>query len=193
MIQKGLGFIESGLNESDIFYSAQNIGIPDKYELKGQLPVYDQGSKGSCVSCAVAEMFHFYCKWNLKKSDIGFEYVYNRRSNKKIDGMTPREALEILKSECRIETFARVTSIDSLKKSVLVNGAVLIGMKMYSYNRDFWNGEKLIGGHAVAVVGYDDEGFIIKNSWGREFGTGGYAILPYNQFDKVREAWTILS
>jgi hypothetical protein len=36
------------------------------------------------------------------------------------------------------------------------------------------------GGHAVTVVGYTAEGFIIKNSWGRGWGMQGYAIVSYD-------------
>ncbi|MBI3776795.1 MAG: C1 family peptidase [Gammaproteobacteria bacterium] len=35
------------------------------------------------------------------------------------------------------------------------------------------------GGHAFAIVGYTPEGFIIQNSWGTVWGSGGYAILTY--------------
>ncbi len=35
------------------------------------------------------------------------------------------------------------------------------------------------GGHAVTVVGYTAEGFIIKNSWGRDWGMQGYAVVSY--------------
>jgi Papain family cysteine protease len=38
------------------------------------------------------------------------------------------------------------------------------------------------GGHAVAIVGYTDEGFIIQNSWGEEWGEGGFALLPYEDY-----------
>ena len=106
--------------------------------------------------------------------------------------MMPREAFEILKRESRIDLFARVTSLDALKKSVLVNGAALIAMNVFSYNDDFWDGDEFMGGHAVAVVGYDETGLIIKNSWGTGFGRGGYVIFPYGKFNKVREAWTLL-
>jgi hypothetical protein len=37
-------------------------------------------------------------------------------------------------------------------------------------------------GHAVAVVGYTDSGFIIQNSWGNQWGAGGFALLPYEDF-----------
>jgi hypothetical protein len=38
------------------------------------------------------------------------------------------------------------------------------------------------GGHAVAIVGYTPQGFIIQNSWGPDWGTGGFALLPYEDF-----------
>ncbi|HEV2704569.1 MAG TPA: C1 family peptidase [Pyrinomonadaceae bacterium] len=37
-------------------------------------------------------------------------------------------------------------------------------------------------GHAVAIVGYTDEGFIVQNSWGPEWGAGGFALLPYEDY-----------
>jgi hypothetical protein len=38
------------------------------------------------------------------------------------------------------------------------------------------------GGHAVVLVGYTPQGFIIQNSWGRNWGAGGFALLPYEDF-----------
>jgi hypothetical protein len=37
-------------------------------------------------------------------------------------------------------------------------------------------------GHAVAFVGYTEEGFIVQNSWGDEWGEGGFALLPYEDY-----------
>ncbi|MEO5694711.1 MAG: C1 family peptidase [Usitatibacter sp.] len=38
------------------------------------------------------------------------------------------------------------------------------------------------GGHAVAIVGYTDAGFIIQNSWGPSWGHKGFALLPYEDW-----------
>ncbi|HYO22577.1 MAG TPA: C1 family peptidase, partial [Flavisolibacter sp.] len=38
------------------------------------------------------------------------------------------------------------------------------------------------GGHAVAIVGYTREGFIIQNSWGKDWGINGFALLPYEDW-----------
>jgi len=56
-------------------------------------------------------------------------------------------------------------------------------------------GEKVLGGHAVAAMGYDDGmkikngepggktttgAFLIRNSWGKAWGEAGYGWLPYD-------------
>jgi C1A family cysteine protease len=42
-------------------------------------------------------------------------------------------------------------------------------------------GEKVLGGHAVLAVGYDDaqQRFLVRNSWGSDWGQGGYFTIPY--------------
>ncbi len=57
-------------------------------------------------------------------------------------------------------------------------------------------GERLIGGHAVMAVGYDDERKMLtaRNSWGPNWGDQGYFYLPYDYiFAKglARDFWTI--
>lgn len=37
-------------------------------------------------------------------------------------------------------------------------------------------------GHAVAIVGYTLDGFIIQNSWGTPWGEKGFAVLPYEDW-----------
>jgi len=42
-------------------------------------------------------------------------------------------------------------------------------------------GERVVGGHAVCAVGYDDgkQYVIVRNSWGAAWGDHGYFYLPY--------------
>jgi hypothetical protein len=37
-------------------------------------------------------------------------------------------------------------------------------------------------GHAIALVGYTANGFVIQNSWGETWGNRGFALLPYEDF-----------
>ncbi len=46
------------------------------------------------------------------------------------------------------------------------------------------------GGHAFVIVGYTPAGFIIQNSWGLGWGTGGLAILTYQDWsDNAMDCW----
>ena len=40
----------------------------------------------------------------------------------------------------------------------------------------------MLGGHAVSIVGYDDKlrAFIVRNSWGPEWGVGGFVYISYD-------------
>ncbi len=69
-------------------------------------------------------------------------------------------------------------------------------------------GERVLGGHAVVAVGYDDTlkiknticnsettgAFLIRNSWGTAWGDAGYGWLPYAYVERgmARDWWTLL-
>jgi hypothetical protein len=38
------------------------------------------------------------------------------------------------------------------------------------------------GGHAFALVAYDERGFWIQNSWGKDWGKGGFALITYDDW-----------
>ncbi len=40
----------------------------------------------------------------------------------------------------------------------------------------------VIGGHAFAIVAYDDRGFWIQNSWGEDWGLNGFALVTYDDW-----------
>jgi len=46
------------------------------------------------------------------------------------------------------------------------------------------------GGHAFAIVGYNSDGFIIQNSWDTTWGSGGRAVLTYEDWlDNAMDCW----
>lgn len=49
-----------------------------------------------------------------------------------------------------------------------------------------------IGGHAFAIVGYNDRGFWVQNSWGQDWGDNGIALWLYEDWlENVRDAWVV--
>lgn len=115
-----------------------------------------------------------------------------------------------------IHGFTRITNGDNINeisvrgiKEHLVKGApVAIGMMVGQsfmqdmMGQDLWRPGPMdesqmgMGGHAMAVIGYDDSkyggAFQIMNSWGPEWGKDGVAWVRYSDFrNYVREAYGI--
>ena len=48
------------------------------------------------------------------------------------------------------------------------------------------------GGHAFALIGFDEHGFVVQNSWGEGWGARGFAVLPYGQWvEHGDDAWVV--
>ena len=49
-----------------------------------------------------------------------------------------------------------------------------------------------IDGHAFALVGFNAQGFVLQNSWGRQWGAGGFAVLTYADWlANGMDAWVV--
>jgi len=52
--------------------------------------------------------------------------------------------------------------------------------------------KKIVGGHAFAIVGYDETGFFVQNSWGTSWGRKGIAHWSYEDWQaNVKDAWVV--
>jgi len=53
------------------------------------------------------------------------------------------------------------------------------------------HGEPVMGGHAMLAMGYDDRlaGFIVRNSFGADWGNAGHCLLPYDYVMRTDLAW----
>lgn len=119
----------------------------------------------------------------------------------------PKSGADLNAAKYKIKAYAKLENIMSMKRSLMIDGPCVIGVRVY----DNWKKEvikrtgkipmppqgidpKGIGGHALCVVGYDDDSrmFKLKNSWGVEWGETGYGYLPYEYMElDYSEAWGI--
>jgi len=76
-------------------------------------------------------------------------------------------------------------------------GAIYVSAQIHSNWRKPKDGRiepggKSVGGHAFVVVGYDDKGFWVLNSWGADWGANGVAHWSYGDWAAtVMDAWVL--
>ena len=98
-------------------------------------------------------------------------------------------------SEHKIKGYAQIKSIDSLKQSLNNNGPCLIAFPVYNYTNEMWiqkKNESFKGGHAMTIVGYLEDCFIIRNSWGVQWGDDGYCYYKFKDWGSHWEIWTTI-
>lgn len=185
----------------------KNFEIPEEYSYIDYLPeVENQGQTNMCVTYSIAA----HLDWNCNVDNNGDNHQNNHIDKKEIyavrnipgdNGMSFKDALNFLKKQgvksdlgrLKIEKYAMIRSFLALKQALLLNGPCIGGLYVKDpYAVEFWNGSANHGGHAIAIVGYNKEGFIIRNSWGKKYGNNGYSILKYKDFNKILECWTII-
>ena len=93
-----------------------------------------------------------------------------------------------------VESSAQI-KIQSVRKSISEKKPVVIGLNSpdsFMNAHEVWapteNPDDNHGGHALCVVGYDDQkyggAFEIQNSWGTNWGNKGYMWIKYDDFAK---------
>jgi len=94
----------------------------------------------------------------------------------------------------KINSYYRCTTPEDIKYALMTYGPVLGGIMWRDYtlspdNIISFNGRSY-GGHAITIIGWNENGWLIQNSWGEEFGDNGRFILPYSY--SILEAWAII-
>jgi C1A family cysteine protease len=95
----------------------------------------------------------------------------------------------------KIKSYAQVKTIEGVKKALYINGPCYIAFPVYNHSSRMWIpsiGDKRQGGHAMTIVGYNKKGFIIRNSWGKNWGNNGYCCYSYNDWGSHWEIWTTI-
>jgi len=185
----------------------------------------NQGYQGTCAAHVAACMKEWQERKDVGfKGYMSSQFVYNNRNNQLSNGMYGRDVMNILKNigccteesypyekieasseidqkyldeaaKYKIKGYARVNTIDTLKRALLVNGPCYISFPVYNYSNYMWRqfkGEKKLGGHAMTIVGYDKNGFIIRNSWGVFWDGDGHCHYPFSDWGSHYEVWTTI-
>lgn len=198
----GTGCIKSKLDGTEHKYSAGKMTLPEEFSYVGVMPpVLNQGATSKCVCYSLTAYMDWFKNENEDDNNGGqfnIDELYSIRADKNANGMQIKEALKYLKHHglngYKINEYAMVGSEIALKKALIANGPCAAGLPVYTENQynAFWDGNTFAGGHCILIVGYNKEGFIIRNSWGRNWADHGYITLPYSKFGKIFEAWTIM-
>lgn len=100
-----------------------------------------------------------------------------------------------------------VQNIEQFKASLIEGFPIVFGFSVYeSFESDEVKktgivplpkpDEPILGGHCVCCVGFieDKKQFIVRNSWGKDWGLSGYCMMPYeylNSQDLASDFWII--
>jgi len=174
----------------------------EAYALVAILETLVQYKVGYPFNCDLSEAHLFFCsggtcKWGV---DIGeaANYIvehgvpdegcfpelhrrYDMPCNLTIDGWENRSV--------KVKGWGVVeNNVESIKKALIQHGplaaCINVWEDFYHYHggiyRHKWG--RRIGGHVITVVGYDDRQgcWICKNSWGKEWGEGGWFRAAYD-------------
>lgn len=182
----------------------------------------DQGARGTCVafSCAAIKEYQERLDCNFQEY-MSPNSVYYYRENKPTEGMHLRDAMKILNthgiateqdfpytptepkefpnvqtSQFSTAEYARVNTINGLKEALYNYGPCLIAFPVYSTSPEFWRPSSSMdesrGGHCVTVVGYNEVGFILRNSWGSKWNIDGCVLYPYSDWGSHWEVWSCI-
>jgi C1A family cysteine protease len=88
-----------------------------------------------------------------------------------------------------VSSWSREVSEIARKQAIAQGGPVIAGMKVYEdlyyYRKGVYRqvAGAFRGYHAVAVIGYSDPGqyLIVKNSWGKRWGDGGFMYISFGE------------
>jgi len=117
----------------------------------------------------------------------------------------PPDAAYAAAGSNKITNYFRCTDLMSVKNSLAQGFPVIIGFTVYSgfeapdvastgIAKMPGSFERVVGGHCVLVIGYDDSknAVFVRNSWGTAWGLSGNFWMPYDYFKNlVSDMWTL--
>ena len=198
------------LKKKTAFSAAKNFEAPKELILTGYCtPADDQGDKPWCAAYAAAN-YAENLLWRKRgyKKEIDpaplYQYAKTIDGDPDGDGTYLECTLEALlkyghfdSKICKVKTigggvFGNLNSANDVKYAIHRYGVVMAGFNI----TDEWykpsskgvivgkEGAKPQGGHAILLVGFDENGFIIQNSWGGDYAHEGFVYITNKAFNE---------
>lgn len=139
----------------------------------------DQGIDGNCLAHAAAAIMEWKAsKDNVLKNYYSPQFIFDNRQD--LSELDIKDIERIIKIKA-----VRINTIEELKTALSENGPCIINFQIYNHTSNMWkpmDSRRVIGMHCMLVVGYNWDGFILRNSWGANWGDEGYCIFPYTDW-----------
>ena len=182
-----------------VYFNYKDVFVPSRlflyYNIRAMKHSIEHDNGGSLRDALKALNAHGVCSEDIWKYDEG-------NVKKK-----PPYSAYIFAQYHNAITYARVQQSLIQLKQCLIDGYLFVfGLSIYSSFEDDdvaktgkvkmpTSTDNYLGGHAVCAVGFDDieKVFIVRNSWGSDWGDKGYFYLPYDYILKpelVYDIWT---
>ena len=129
--------------------------------------------------------------------DVEYKDFEHNKEMKEIKELVDKD-IDNLKQRAQsysIESYARIYEEHEIKSCLIKGVAVPISIPVYG---DIELDEKNIiqitnkpisGYHMMLIYGWNEYGYLVQNSWGKDWGDNGTAILPYEY--EIDSAWAI--
>lgn len=128
---------------------------------------------------------HGVCTWA--------EWPYDA---KKADRLTPERQLAALRRPLGAYYRVRHLHLNQVQAALREAGIVYASAQVHEGWQQVGSdgripySKTLIGGHAFALVGYDERGFWIQNSWGPKWGAKGFCHIGYDDWlENAYDCW----
>ena len=95
----------------------------------------------------------------------------------------------------RISSYFMLIGDNAIKANLMQNGIVIIAVSWYKNTRcvngilEFHRDSGYEGGHCMFIYGWNKQGWLVGNSWGRVWGNKGDCIIPFGE--DIREVYGV--
>jgi len=161
----------------------------------------------------IAERTGFNCKKGWMIDDalkvMQFQGVVPESCFPYTSGDQPcKESADCRSKITKVKSFHSASTIAGMKEQLLSGGPIITSMSLYDDFQTYVSGvyvptrgAKRLGGHCVAVVGFDDHkayrangrpqvgAWLCKNSWSEQWGEKGYFWIGYGHCGIDSEMW----